>query len=254
MLKRYFVRLSFKGTAYHGWQIQKNAVSVQSLVEKGLSLMLKSEINIVGCGRTDTGVHAKEYFAHFDFEKILDLKKRNDLVLKLNRFLPDDIVIHNIFPVENDTHARFSAVARTYKYFISTSKDPFNLDYSYFFHYQLDVDLMNKGAEILKETIDFTSFSKLHSQTKTNICQIVYAHWEEENGQLIFTIKADRFLRNMVRAIVGTLLDLGRNKINLNDLKKIILSKNRCDAGASVPASGLFLESIEYPENILVKE
>ena len=247
MLKRYFIQLSFNGTNYHGWQIQKNAVSIQSLITKGLSLLLKSEISIIGCGRTDAGVHAKEFFAHFDMDKELDEKQRKELTNKLNRFLPKDIVIHQIFPVDASLHARFSAVSRTYKYYITQQKNAFTLDFSFHFPHELNIELMNKGAEILMKYTDFTSFSKLQSVTATNNCIIKSAKWEEIDGQLIFTICADRFLRNMVRAIVGTLMDVGQKKISLIDLKNIIHAKNRCSAGNSVPAAGLFLEKVEYP-------
>ena len=247
MLKRYFIQLSFNGTNYHGWQIQKNAVSIQSLITKALSLLLKSEISIIGCGRTDAGVHAKEFFAHFDIEKELDDTQRKELTNKLNRFLPKDIVIHQIFPVDASLHARFSAVSRTYKYYITQQKNAFTLDFSFHFPHELNIELMNKGAEILMKYTDFTSFSKLHSDTATNNCIIKSAKWEEIDGQLIFTICADRFLRNMVRAIVGTLMDVGQKKISLIDLKNIIHAKNRCSAGNSVPAAGLFLEKVEYP-------
>ncbi len=250
MLKRYFILLSYKGTNYHGWQLQKNAVTVQSVVNEGLSLILKAEITVTGCGRTDTGVHAKEYYAHFDFEKNLTKPVREELVKKLNRFFPKDIVIHSVFPVKTNAHARFSAISRTYTYIISTQKNAFTNEYSYHIPHKLDISLMNKASNLLLDYTDFTSFSKLHSQTATNNCQIKHASWEKQNGQLIFTIQADRFLRNMVRAIVGTLLDVGLKKISLQDFRKIILDKNRSSAGQSVPACGLFLEKIEYPVDL----
>jgi tRNA pseudouridine38-40 synthase len=249
---RYFLNLSFKGTSYHGWQVQDNAPSIQAEINKVLSAIYNTDINVVGCGRTDTGVHAKKFYAHFDLERELQEKDREELQFKLNKMLPTDIAIHDVIPVTNDASARYSAISRTYKYFISRTKDPFNADYSYYYHGNLDVNLMNEGANILYDYEDFTSFSKLHTQVKTNNCKIMHAEWEESNDQIIFTITSDRFLRNMVRAIVGTLLDLGRQKITLEDVRKIIESKDRSEAGFSVPAQGLFLYDVKYPDAIIL--
>ncbi len=247
---RYFIKLSFKGTNYHGWQMQKNANSIQDVLNKALTLMLGEKINVVGCGRTDAGVHAKEFFAHFDTKYSLTEKEIDQLVFKLNKFLPKDIAIFNIYPVRPDAHARFDAITRTYQYIITQNKDPFNQEFAFYYYGSLNVDLMNKGAEILFEYDDFTSFSKLHTQVKNNICKIIDARWEKKDQMLIFTIKADRFLRNMVRAIVGTLIDLGIHKITLDDIREIIEQKDRSAAGRSVPANGLFLTKITYPEEI----
>ncbi|HSO87573.1 MAG TPA: tRNA pseudouridine(38-40) synthase TruA [Draconibacterium sp.] len=246
MAQRYFLQISYKGTRYFGWQRQTNAISVQEVMEKTLSTVLREDVAVVGAGRTDTGVHASFYVLHFDVSaEIQDTEK---LVYHLNRFLPKDIAVQKIKKVNNDFHARFSAVSRTYKYYISMVKDPFTIDTSYTFTVLLDIKKMNEAANILFEYNDFTSFAKLHTDVKTNSCKIYQAKWKKENNQLVFTIKANRFLRNMVRAIVGTLLEVGKGKITIDDFKKIIESKNRGAAGTSAPAHGLFLVDIEYPE------
>ncbi|HNW98697.1 MAG TPA: tRNA pseudouridine(38-40) synthase TruA [Bacteroidales bacterium] len=246
-MSRYFIKLSYDGTHYHGWQSQDNAVTIQSGLEKALSIIISEEIEVTGAGRTDTGVHAREYFAHFDLDKKLSDEEKKDIVYRLNAILSKDISVSEIIDVEASAHARFSAVSRTYKYYISKTKNPFNKEYSWFVYGNIDVVKMKEASKILFEYTDFTSFSKLHTDVKTNNCKIMYAEWNEENDMLIFTIKADRFLRNMVRAIVGTLVDVGKGKISLDDFRKIIENKNRSDAGYSVPAKGLFLEKIEYP-------
>lgn len=245
-MKRYFIQLSYKGTNYHGWQIQPNAISVQEVLEKTLSTVLRQKIEVVGAGRTDTGVHASFFVLHFDVNE--ELNYLENLVYKLNSLLPTDIAIQKIWLVANDLHARFSAVSRTYKYYISTKKNPFKADTSFKYLLPLNIDKMNEAARILAEYEDFTSFSRLHTDVKTNNCKILWAEWEVLNTQLIFTIKADRFLRNMVRAIVGTLLEVGKGKLSLNDFRKIIEAKDRGAAGASAPAKGLFLVDVEYPE------
>lgn len=247
MVQRYFIELSFKGTNYHGWQIQPNAISVQETIEKALSTILREEIAVVGAGRTDTGVHASFFVLHFESqnENIAD-----DFVYKINRFLPSDIAVRKIWKVENDSHARFSALSRTYKYFISTKKDPFRTETSYEFLLPLDVEKMNVAAAVLYEYRDFTSFSRLHTDVKTNNCKIFQAEWEQKGNQLVFTIKADRFLRNMVRAIVGTLLDVGKGKLTAKAFREIIEKQDRSVAGTSAPAQGLFLTNIRYPENL----
>lgn len=244
MTQRYFTQISYKGTHYHGWQTQPNAVSVQEVMEKALSTILREEIAVVGAGRTDTGVHALFFVLHFDSQKE---NLPENLVYKLNSFLPEDIAVQKIWKVNLEMHARFSAVSRTYKYFISTEKNPFETLICYQYTLPLDVEKMNEAATLLFEYEDFTSFSRLHTDVKTNNCKIYRAEWTKENQQLIFTIKADRFLRNMVRAIVGTLLEVGRGKISVADFKKIIENKDRGVAGASAPAHGLFLVDIQYP-------
>ena len=251
---RYFIELSFDGTNYHGWQLQDNANTVQAEVEKALSSLFSCRIEVTGCGRTDAGVHAREYYSHFDMEPVIGEGMLSEIAYRMNAILPDDIAVYRVFAVENNVHARFSATARTYKYNISRWKDPFTKVYSWNVNANLDIAKMNAAAAILYEYTDFTSFSKLHTDVKTNNCRIMQAEWAEDNGMLVFTIKADRFLRNMVRAIVGTLLDVGKGKLSLDELRKIIESKNRSDAGFSVPAIGLFLEKIEYPKNIFLKD
>lgn len=248
MLQRYFLQMSYMGTRYHGWQIQPNAVSVQEVMEKALSTLLREEISVVGAGRTDTGVHASFFVLHFDTEN--ENAENMNLVYKLNRFLPADIAVQSLWKVKSAAHARFGALSRTYKYFISTQKDPFAIETAYLFTSTLDVAKMNKAARLLFNYSDFTSFSRLHSDVKTNNCKIHHAAWEKLGTQLVFTIKADRFLRNMVRAIVGTLLEVGKGKLSVYDFKKVIEVKDRNAAGASAPAQGLFLADIEYPEEI----
>ncbi|MBC8266528.1 MAG: tRNA pseudouridine(38-40) synthase TruA [Flavobacteriales bacterium] len=244
---RFFIELSFNGSNYHGWQIQPNANTIQAELNKALSTILNDAINVVGAGRTDAGVHAKQMFAHFDFEGEL---KTESLLTKLNGFLPNDIAILNIFSADKDAHARFDAISRTYKYYISNKKNPFNNNV-YFYYKKLDIDAMNLACKYLLGKQDFTSFSKLHTQTHTNDCEVMIADWEKKNDCLVFTIKADRFLRNMVRAIVGTLLEVGEGKITKDKVKEITNKKDRSQAGVSVPAHALFLTNIEYPEMIM---
>jgi tRNA pseudouridine38-40 synthase len=240
---RYFIKLAYNGTNYHGWQYQPNASSVQEILNKSLSVVLNSDINITGAGRTDTGVHAKEMFAHFDFETPISI---SSLVHKLNSYLPKDIVIYDIFPVQDDAHARFDAKKRIYEYHVNTFKDVFSQNESWYFHQELNVDLMNKASKLLFDHTDFQCFSKVNTDVNTFDCTIFEAYWTRENDNLVFTISANRFLRNMVRAIVGTLVNVGLHKITLEDFNKIIKSKNREKAGFSVPAHGLYLTKIEY--------
>jgi len=247
-LQRYFIRLAYNGARYHGWQIQENARSVQHEITRAFEIIWKAEISLVGCGRTDTGVHAKDYYAHFELEESKSAFDLDEMAFRLNRYLDDDLVIIKIFPVPSDLHARFSAISRTYKYYVHTRKDPFLLDFSWFVPHPVDMDRMNDGCKLIVQTRDFTSFSKLHSTAKTNICRVTHAEWNQQGHQLVFTITADRFLRNMVRAIVGTLMELGQGKISKEELKKIIDGKDRALAGESVPAKGLFLTEIRYPE------
>jgi tRNA pseudouridine38-40 synthase len=241
---RYFIQLSYKGTRFHGWQIQANAATVQEILEKALGTVLHEKLPLVGCGRTDTGVHAEKFYAHFDTNQIVENPKQ--LIFKLNSFLPKDIAIQDLFRVSDEMHSRFSALSRTYQYRIATRPNPFLTEFSYYHYGKLNIEQMNRAAVILFEYQDFTSFSKLHSDTKTNICKIIEAGWNENENLLQFTITADRFLRNMVRAITGTMLEIGLEKIDLNQFRKIIESKNRSNAGFSVPACGLFLSNIEY--------
>ncbi len=250
MIKRYFISLSYNGKNYCGWQIQPNAISVQQTLQEAMSILIRQEIAIVGAGRTDSGVHAREMIAHFDWDE--NDFDGNDLCMKLNRFLPKDISIRSIKEVTTDTHARFSAISRTYSYCITQIKDPFLHDLKYRISFDPDIKMMNHLCTILEETDDFTSFSKLHTDVKTNICDVKHAQWERSGYDFIFTIQADRFLRNMVRSIVGTLLQAGRGRLNEVDFRQIIDAKNRSAAGESAPAHALFLEKVEYPQDIWV--
>jgi tRNA pseudouridine38-40 synthase len=249
---RYFIFISYKGTSYHGWQIQPNSVTVQKILDDALSVILRENITTTGAGRTDTGVHAMIFCAHFDSISP-DLISIGNVVYRLNRYLPKDISVSSIIKVIPEANARFSAVSRTYKYFISRIKDPFFDNSSWFLHGSINVETMNEACQVLLKHSDFTSFSKLDSGAKTNFCKIYYASWEETENRLVFTIKADRFLRNMVRAIVGTMVDLGFKKLTVKEFDNIILAKDRCRAGKSAPAKGLFLTDIQYPEEIFVK-
>ena len=240
---RYFIELAYKGTNFHGWQYQPDAKSVQETINKALSLLLKTDIDIVGAGRTDTGVHAKKMFAHFDLETEIDAKQ---LVYKLNSFLPKDIVIFNIIKVADESHARFDATKRSYEYHIHIMKDAFENEGSYQFQLPLDIDKMNQACEILFKHNDFECFSKVNTDVRTFNCAIFEANWKQNGNKIVFTITADRFLRNMVRAVVGTMLNIGTEKISLDDFEKIIDSKDRSQAGFSVPAHGLYLTQIEY--------
>lgn len=246
---RHFLEFSYNGKAYCGWQSQPNALGVQQVIEQALSLLLKQPIAIVGAGRTDSGVHALQMFAHFDAHQIPE-----NLVQKLNSFLPKDISIFNIHPVKNDAHARFDATQRGYKYYINQKKNPFSYDFSYFFPAELDVDLMNNACEILQKYSDFQCFSKTKTDVKTYFCEIFYAHWEQKENELIFHIRANRFLRNMVRAIVGTMLQIGQKKLSLEGFEQVIRSKNRSRAGFSVPGHALFLTEVLYPKDIFLEK
>lgn len=254
---RYFLELAYNGTPFHGWQSQPNALSVQAILESALSKILKNKIDVTGAGRTDAGVHARCMYAHFDSEEeIRDISK---FILSLNSLCGKYISINRLIKVKSDAHARFDAIERTYKYFVTYKKSPFFNDLCWFTPNHLDMEMMNEAARSLLETKDFTSFAKLHSDAKTNICEVRKARWmwvsddiEAKNfigdlqGGIVFTISADRFLRNMVRAIVGTLVDVGRHKLSIEDFKSIILKKNRCSAGTSMPAHALFLWDIRY--------
>ena len=244
-MQRYFIELSYNGSGFHGWQIQTNAHSVQEEIESKLSLLhSNAPIKVVGCGRTDTGVHAHHYILHVDLPTISDPAQ---FCVKLNRMLPNSIAISNIYPVSADQHARFSATARTYRYFIHSKKDPFRSEASWYLNQALDVAKMNEAAKFLLGKQDFTSLSKLHTDAKTNICDVRTAQWiDVDEHTLYFEITADRFLRNMVRATVGTLVDIGLGKLEANDLPKILAAMDRQEASTSVPAHGLYLWKIDY--------
>ena len=252
MIKRYFFRIAYNGTSYYGWQRQPKQISVQEAIERELQKLFGQHIAIVGCGRTDAGVHASDYYFHCDLPATSDLAK---LLFKLNRMLPADIVIKNIYEVTDDAHARFDAEARTYHYKVHTFKSPYLTNLSTYIPQPLDVAKMNIAATHLLGKQDFTSFSKLHTDVKTNICEVSKAHWlQTDEEHLYFEIKANRFLRNMVRAIVGTLVDVGLGKIEPSDLTRIIQAMDRGEAGKSVPAHGLYLAHIEYPKSVFVTE
>ena len=245
---RYFIELSYNGKNYHGWQIQPDEISIQETIEKALSLLLKEAIQVVGCGRTDTGVHASQFFLHFDCQTPIDKEK---LKFKLNSYLPQDIVIFQVISVVDDAHARFQALSRSYQYRVSLGKNVFQRDLSLeVFHNSLDADLMNKAAKTLLEYTDFKCFSKTKTEVKTYQCVITEAYWEINGNQLVFHISANRFLRNMVRAIVGTLLQVGKGRMSLDEFKSVIESRDRNKAGTSVKAKGLFLTAVSYPKDI----
>lgn len=242
------MELAYQGKAYHGWQRQPNALSVQEVVENALFTLTRQPKEILGAGRTDTGVHAKQLFAHFDSEEELN----EELVFKLNSLLPQDIAVLGLYLVKPDAHARFHAASRTYEYHIIQKKDPFFFDATHLIKRKLDIDLMNEGAKTLSEYNNFKCFSRSRTDVRTFNCKIEYAYWEVIKDRIIFHIKADRFLRNMVRAIVGTLVEIGLGKMQVEKLHEVIRSENRSEAGASVPAKGLYLTRIEYPEKIFI--
>lgn len=244
MKQRFFIRLMFDGTQYAGWQRQPDAQTVEQTLEEALSLLLRETVETVGAGRTDAGVHAREMVAHFDTEAAINA---DDLTRRLNRLLPPDIVVKQIWLVSMDMHARFSATRRTYRYYVHTDKDPFAARYSLELHQRLDFELMNQAASLLLKVDDFAAFAKTHTDVKTTLCRVAHAQWHKIDEQhWYFEITANRFLRNMVRAVVGTLLNVGRGKTTLEEFDKIIGSLDRCQAGDSVPAHALFLEKIEY--------
>ncbi|OSY88111.1 pseudouridine synthase [Tenacibaculum holothuriorum] len=239
---RYFIELSYLGKNYHGWQIQPDAISVQEKINNAISTILRQEINITGAGRTDSGVHASQMFAHFD----IDTPLNDNFTYKLNAILPNDIVIHNTVLVKDDAHTRFDAIKRSYEYKIWLGRNPFLLDTTWQLNYSFNIDVMNEAAKILYEYTDFECFSKVKTDVNTFNCIVTNAEWILNGNELTFHISADRFLRNMVRAIVGTLIDVGLEKISIDDFRKIIESKNRSKAGVSVPAKGLFLTEVKY--------
>ena len=247
--QRYFIELSYDGTPYHGWQIQPNAVTVQECLDKALSVYFRQPVSTLGCGRTDTGVHATQFYAHFDLQSAADQQNRQMTVAVtgINALLPYQIAIKRIFEVAETAHARFDATQRAYHYHLHFHKDPFKLNRSWLYKAELDVAAMNEAAKLLLEHTDFSCFSKSNTQTFTNNCKITEAFFEAQDSGLRFTIRADRFLRNMVRAIVGTLIQVGKNELTLVQFKEIIESKNRSNAGQSVPACGLYLVNVIYP-------
>jgi tRNA pseudouridine38-40 synthase len=251
LTQRYFIELAYDGTKYHGWQVQPNAVTVQELLDKALSTLLRQPVETTGCGRTDTGVHAKEFFVHLDVNNTEggenDIQKFTRQVRGLNALLPYDIGVKNIIPVHQEAHARFDATLRSYEYHIHFEKNPFLHGYSCLLRDRPNLDMMNQAAAIVMEYTDFSCFSKSNTQVKTNNCKIVNAVWQQTANGIVFKISADRFLRNMVRAIVGTLLKVGKGELQPEEMRNIIESKNRSNAGMSVPACGLYLTEVKYP-------
>jgi tRNA pseudouridine38-40 synthase len=246
MTYRYFLKIAYNGSPYCGWQMQPNALTVQQKLQETMQLFCHLVGDTLGCGRTDTGVHAKQFYLHFDCHT--PIEDETEFLYKLNRVLPESISVFQLFKVGNEAHCRFDAISRTYEYYILQQKNPFikNVLYN---AAPLNLDLMNEGGKLLLQYEDFTSFSKTNTQVFTNNCQITQAHWEQKGDLLVFTIQANRFLRNMVRAVVGSLIDLGKEKNDLAHFKSIIESKNRSKAGVSVPAQGLFLTQVNYPIN-----
>jgi tRNA pseudouridine38-40 synthase len=251
--QRYFIELAFRGTEYHGWQYQPNAISIQQVTEETISILNKDKVTVVGAGRTDTGVHASYFVAHFDANPDF-IEPLSETIRKLNHMLPTDIAVIDIFPVIENAHSRFSALSRTYKYFISRRKDPFRQDTSYFISSPLDIAAMNRASNELIKYDDFSSFCRSQTDARTHICKILHAGWEEKDNMLIFSIRANRFLRNMVRAIVGTMLECGYGKLTTEEFCSIIEAKDRRKAGKSALAQGLFLTDIEYPATITVNK
>ena len=253
---RFFITFSYNGTRYCGWQRQPNGIAVQEELEKALSTILRTPIELIGAGRTDAGVHALNMVAHFDIAddttvdyRLLTVDSKR-LINNLNSLLPYDIAVKNVERVTDEAHARFDALSRKYEYHIITHKNPFLKEQACRIHFPLNMELMNEAAKVLFEYEDFTSFSKLHTDVKTNNCTIMEAYWQQRGEELVFTIKANRFLRNMVRAIVGTLMEVGRERLTIEGFRQVIEAKNRCSAGHSVPACGLYFIEAEYPETI----
>lgn len=250
-MARYFLELAYNGTDFHGWQMQDNAPSIQQEITEKLSTILQTETPITGCGRTDAGVHASQFFAHFDAEELP--VETNVLLYKLNTMLPESIAIYDIHPVTEDAHTRFNAIKRSYQYYITTRKNPFYSDRSYKFSVPLDLITMNKACNLLLGEKDFGCFCKANADNHTDICTVYHASWEQKEHMITFNITANRFLRNMVRAIVGTLLDVGQGRTTLEDFELILASKDRSEAGRSVPPHALFLSRVEYPTNLFLK-
>ncbi len=253
MSNRYFIKFSYNGTNYHGWQLQPGITTVQDVLESSLSVILKENVSLTGAGRTDTGVHAKIFYAHFDSEQQPRFFTENNIVFKLNCMLPHDIAVDSILLVKDKAHARYDAISRTYQYIIERKKNPFTQNLAYYYNGKLDFEIMELATGKLFNHSDFTSFSKSNTQVNNNICQIMDAKWYEQGSQWIFEITANRFLRGMVRAVVGTLIEIGRGKLPLEDFEKIIESKDRQKAGYMVPGYGLYLADISYPGHIFIK-
>lgn len=246
---RYFLKISYNGKNYCGWQQQPEVPTIQGTLQRALMYKTGMLGTVFGCGRTDTGVHARKYFAHFDHNILFRPEELDHLTRELNRFLPDDIVIHEIFRVNDQAHARFSVISRTYRYYVLTVKDPFLKELTWYWPFEPDLDEMNRAASLLLDYEDFTSFTKLDNTLPNNLSKISTARWEKNGNSYVFTIQANRFLRNMVRAIVGTMFRIGKGKINSDHFRAIIEGKNRQLAGESAPPHALFLEDVEYDWN-----
>ena len=245
-MSRYFIHLAYNGANYCGWQTQPELPTVQLTFEEALSTLLREKIAVVGCGRTDTGVHASDFYAHFDSESEIDGEQ---LTFKLNSYLSADLAVYEVFKVKDNAHARFDATARTYQYHVSDRRLPFRQGLYSRIYFSPDIEAMNEAAKVLMEYEDFTSFAKLHTQVKTNICHLSLAHWDTVGEELVFSIRSNRVLRNMVRSVTGTLLDVGRGKLSIDALRRIIEQKDRCAAGVSMPPQGLFLTKVDYNFN-----
>jgi tRNA pseudouridine38-40 synthase len=249
---RYFIKLAYKGTNYHGWQVQPNAITVQELLTRAFSTIFRNPVEIFGAGRTDAGVHADEFYAHVDIKNEF---KANKIIYRMNTLLPNDIVVYDIFKTTEDAHARFDALSRSYEYRAFLGKNPFFTETAWqFTTTKLNVEKMNEAAKILETYTNFKCFSRSHTGVRTYNCNIMYAKWKQIDQLLVFHITADRFLRNMVRAIVGTLIEIGKGKMTLEEFKQVIESENRCNAGTSAPAKGLFLTQVTYPKTIFINE
>ena len=249
---RYFIKLAYKGTNYHGWQVQPNAITVQELLTKSFSTVLRIPVEIVGAGRTDTGVHAEEFYAHIDIENEF---KAAEIIYKVNSLLPDDIVVYDILKTAENAHARFDAASRSYEYRIFLGKNPFYAETAWqFLTTKLAIEKMNEAAKMLETYTNFKCFSRSNTDVRTYNCIVMQAEWKQNGQLLVFHITADRFLRNMVRAIVGTLIEIGKDKMTLAEFKTIIESENRCNAGPSAPSQGLFLTNVTYPKTIFNHE
>lgn len=248
---RYFIELAYNGTGFHGWQTQENAPTIQEEIEEKLTTIFRKPMAIMGCGRTDTGVHAKQYFAHFDTEETLPISEE-DLAHKLNAMLHIGIAINRIFPVSEDAHARFSAIKRSYQYRITTVKHPFETETAYRFNIPIDISAMNKACQLMLGEKDFGCFCKANADNHTDICTVYMAEWKQIDQLITFNVIANRFLRNMVRAIVGTLLEVGQGRMSLEEFQTVLNSKDRTKAGRSVPAHGLYLTAVEYPPEIVL--
>jgi len=248
-MQRYFLEVMYKGTHYSGFQVQENAPTVQAAVEKAFLVLQRQPVVLTGSSRTDTGVHARQNFFHFDFDAAL----HPQFLYKINAILPRDIVLKNVYSVPPEAHCRFDALARSYRYYVYQHKDPFLEDRAYYFPFTIDLEKMREAATVIKEYHDFTSFSKRNTQVKTFICTLLESEWLEENGQLVYAIKANRFLRGMVRGITGTMLQVGRGKLSVEDFRKVIEAKDCRKADFAVPGYGLFLQEVIYPPGLLAE-